>query len=1152
MEANAQQLPMNTKLKWLKLSQGSIFMLDSLSVIPSSIKVLQPSQDSALAYQYNLSNASLTLYSGKANLYSFDSVLVAYQVFPFSLHQVYFNRDITKYDSTSTYRDPNRVDYARGMGGIEQREEIFETHGINKTGNISRGLSFGNTQNVFVNSSLNLQLEGMITPDLKLTAAISDQNIPIQPEGNTQQIQQFDRVYMQLEHEKGKLTAGDLVLKNGDTYFLKYLKNVQGGFVQSQYTISTKSKATTAIGASVAKGKFASLQLDVKEGVQGPYRLRGPNNERFIIVIANSEKLYLDGNLLKRGFNYDYIIDYNTGEITFTASVVITKFSRLRVDYEYSERNYSRTNIVANHQQSLGKFNFALDYYSEEDNPTNPLTLTLSQKDKAILNRVGDTLYSAASSGVDSVAFNPNQVLYTDTIVGGRLYYKYSTNPLKARFRITFSEVGANQGDYVTQKLTANGQVYVYKGIRQGNYAPVRVLPTPKKKNMAAMAFAYAPSKNDKLFFEGAVSKNDINLFATIDKKDDDGKAYKVGYQNGGIKILNASNYLLNGGFEYEYLDQYFNPIDRFRNVDFDRDWSASTNTTISSTVNTLTMYRHDDHILTSKLGFAKDEYHKLNYSLTYRDKGTEVNGLQHRVDLVQQYNFMQLNADYFQMENKTTTLASTWQRFNISPSFYIRNYWQPGYTYTIDKNAVQYLKFNDSVGTVMNFQQHKLFIKTPDSSKTKFGFDYAYREDYLPNKGVFHIGNIAKTANASGASQVDKNNYVAVLFTYRNLENKIRTDQSKPIEKTIMGRVDWNADVLKRHIRSEITFVSSNGRELKRAYVYIPVVTGQGNYVWSDLNGDGVQQLNEFLEKVYNDPNGEFIRSFIPTDQYINAYTSNINYRLNLSAPRSWRDQQIFKHVASKFSNVLSWTLDKKITSDDFNDRFNPFAKIIDTVLLSTQSNFRTTTFFNRSNPSYGFDFVFQNTMGKQLLTNGFETRKVLEQQLNSRANFLTYFNLKIGLVKNVKALSSDYLSNKNYTIQAYQFKPEMAFQPIDNFRLTAGYIFNDKQNVFVVNALEKAKMHEFSAETRISKVTSRTITANVKLIKIKFEGNVNTAVAYEMLEALKPGDNYTWTVNWQEKLTSGLQLTFSYEGRKSELINAVHLGRMQLSALF
>jgi uncharacterized protein (DUF2237 family) len=53
-------------------------------------------------------------------------------------------------------------------------------------------------------------------------------------------------------------------------------------------------------------------------------------------------------------------------------------------------------------------------------------------------------------------------------------------------------------------------------------------------------------------------------------------------------------------------------------------------------------------------------------------------------------------------------------------------------------------------------------------------------------------------------------------------------------------------------------------------------------------------------------------------------------------------------------------------------------------------------------------------------------------------------------------------------------------------------------------------------------------------------------------MLEALKPGDNYTWTVNWQEKLTSGLQLTFSYEGRKSELINAVHLGRMQLSALF
>jgi hypothetical protein len=1043
----SQNLPLNTKYKWVLPKINDTIQLDSLTAIPSSIRMIKPLNDTLLKYQYDPNSGNIIFSPNNNAILMPDSILIAYQVFPFQLNRKYFNRDIALYDSNAYYKDPNRADYRRQLNGFDQREELFATKGISKTGNISRGLSFGNTQNVFVNSSLNLQLEGMITPDLKLTAAISDQNIPIQPEGNTQQIQQFDRVYVQLDHKKGRLTAGDLVLKNGDTYFLKYYKNVQGGFFQTDYKINAKSSASTAVGISVAKGKFSSLPLEVTEGVQGPYRLRGPNNERFVIVIANSEKIFLDGRLLKRGFNYDYVIDYNTGEITFTANVVITRFSRVRVDYEYSERNYSRTNMVASHAQNIGKFKFAFDYYSEEDNPNNPLTLSLSTKDKEILNKIGDTLNSAASSGVDSVAFNANQVLYTDTLIAGQRIFIYSTDPNKARFRIVFTDVGANNGDYKRVNITANGQVYNYVapigGVKQGNYAPVRILPTPKKKNMIALALAYDIKPNQKVYFDGALSKNDINLFSTIDKGDDDGKAFKFGYHNGGIGLFKSSDYKLTGGLDYEYLDRYFNPIDRFRNVDFDRDWSATTNTTLSTTVNSLNIYRADDHIINGKVGMIKDENHLVSYALSLRDKGDDVSGYQHKANFVQQYHFFRLEGDYFQLSNQTATIQSSWKRMSISPSFVVKNYLQPGYAYSVDQNEVKYLKFNDSVGTAMNFQQHKVFVKTPDTNKTKFAADYAYREDFLPQKGVFYLANIAKTASVSANSQLNSNHYVALIFTYRNLVNKPIADNSKPVENTVMGRFDWNAEMLKRHIRSEITLVSSNGRELKREYIYIPVATGQGNYVWNDLNKDGVQQLNEFLEKVYNDPNGEFIRSFVPTDQYINAYSSNINYRLNLSAPRNWRDKGFIKNLTSKFSNVLSWSSDKKLTSSAFDDRFNPFAVLDNDVLLSTQSSLRSTTFFNRSNPAYGLDFVYQNTFGKQLLTNGFETRKVNEYQWNSRANFLTYFNAKFGVVSNTKALTSDYLTNRNYTIQSFQIKPEFAFQPIDNFRLTTGYIW-------------------------------------------------------------------------------------------------------------
>ena len=101
-DVKAQQMPVNTKFKWVKLNQGFTFKLDSLSIIPSSIKILQPSQDSALQFSYDLNTGKLQLKSNKTDVFAYDSVFIAYQVFPFSLHHQYFNRDIAVYDSNET------------------------------------------------------------------------------------------------------------------------------------------------------------------------------------------------------------------------------------------------------------------------------------------------------------------------------------------------------------------------------------------------------------------------------------------------------------------------------------------------------------------------------------------------------------------------------------------------------------------------------------------------------------------------------------------------------------------------------------------------------------------------------------------------------------------------------------------------------------------------------------------------------------------------------------------------------------------------------------------------------------------------------------------------------------------------------------------
>ena len=104
---------------------------------------------------------------------------------------------------------------------------------------------------------------------------------------------------------------------------------------------------------STSKGKFRSQFIPIREGVQGPYRLEGDTSERFIIVLPGTERVYIDGQLQERGFDADYIIDYTTAEITFTPSRLVGSDSRVRVEFEYTTNQYTRSLLAAESEVSV-------------------------------------------------------------------------------------------------------------------------------------------------------------------------------------------------------------------------------------------------------------------------------------------------------------------------------------------------------------------------------------------------------------------------------------------------------------------------------------------------------------------------------------------------------------------------------------------------------------------------------------------------------------------------------------------------------------------------------------------------------------------------------------------------------------------------------
>lgn len=1126
-----------SRCTWVNHTQlNQYFALDTLTILPGSVKLNGLSQQ-AYTVEHNVTEGKVFIRYDDL----IDSVEVCYDVLPLSLHKTYYNRSLAVYDSNAVFKDPPKVNQ-----GLLKRDELFATEGLNKSGSISRGISFGSNQDVFVNSTLNLNLDGKLSDDLSIRAAITDQNVPFQPEGNTQQLQDFDNVFIEIYNDQMSLKGGDVVFQDRSSFFLKYYKNVQGGLANVNYSLGETDTAATSVGISVAKGRFASVQIEAKEGLLGPYRIPGPGGENFIIVLANSERVFLDGKQLTRGFNEDYVIDYNAAEITFTNKVLITQFSRIRIDYEFSDQDYNRTITVGKHSHQIGKLKLDISAYSEKDSKNRPLLVELSDADKLRLSEIGDSLNLAFRTGVDSVGYSNEQIRYAqvDTITSSgqqETIYQYSTDPNQAFYQVTFSDVGEGNGNYVQLQTTANGRVFEWvspvNGEPQGRFEPVIDIPVPDKKQMVSLRAGYQVNKYETITTEVAFSDQDVNLFSPIDDEDDSGAAVKVGFQSDGREVSFLPAYKLNFYTDFEFDNKNFRPIDRFRYIEYDRDWSYNPQQ------NDLNV---SDRIYNVGIGLNKDAYNNLSYRFSSRNRKKQIDGVQHEYNLNKRISKFQIASNGFYLDNNLDVLRSTWKRFDTDISF-VNPIIVPGYRYSLDHNQVINKQADSVVSSAMYFDEHLYYLKNAPDKEWDFLLQHAVRYDKLPQNGEVEDFTSSNTTQLRLGKNLGDDR-LDVLFTYRELEQKLQDET----EETVSGRVEWSALMLDDHLRSELTYAISNSQELRREFVYIKVPTGEGTHTWRDLNNDNVQDLNEFFEAI-NPDERNYAKIFVPTNDFVTAFQTLFIYNVYLETPRSWRSADGLKSFLSKFSNNTNWSADTKTTENDLTNRLLAFARDTEqNDLLAERNSLRSTFFFNRANPKYGLEFTYFDTERRQLLVNGFEATFNSSYDLNVRYNATQTLTLKFRAVEGEKVSSSDFLDGRNYLINSIRFNPEIAWQPSNSLRVSFQHNYLEKRNDLTTESNENAFLKELIAGVRINKAVKSSLNAQFRWTEIDFTGDENTPLGYDLLNALRPGTNISWSVNWQQRIMTGLQLNLSYDGRKSESTDVIHVGRVQVSALF
>lgn len=1068
----------------------------------------------------------------------FDTLVVTYLSYNLGLRKEYWRRLLVqKFDEQTG----DTVQIIRTEASPFSPENIFGS-GIQKSGTLVRGFTVGTTKDFSLNSGLRLQLSGKLSDDIEIVAALTDENTPIQPEGNTERLEELDKVFIQVIHPNAIGTFGDYQLQQRFGEFGIVDRKLQGLMGQFNFY---NTNAFISIASS--RGKFHTNNFNGLDGVQGPYRLSGINNERDIIIIAGTEKVFIDGVEMRRGENNDYTIEYSNATITFTTNRLITSSSRISVDFEYTDRQYARNFFGSGVLSEFfnKKLKIGFEYLREGDNQDSPIDISLSDSDKEILANAGDDRNKAVKSGVrlaepDSAGIIRGIYTKVDTLINGELfsYYLYNPGDSLSIYNVSFSFVGEGRGDYIREGLGA----YRFVGIGKGGYLPVVFLPLPQLKQLGALTISALPWTNLEVKFDFAGSSWDKNRFSSLDQTDDFGYAanfqLRLSPSDVSIGEINLGKVGLN--YRERFIQSRFTSFDRFNEVEFERNY----NTGIISE-------RENESLRELGLSFLPTNNFRINSTFGLLRKGDSFSS-DRFINAVKfsepDYFNIDYSLDYVRTSNKI--INSSWFRHKANV-FY--KWWilKPGFDLLAEDRTDKKQDTDSLLNGSLKYFEFSPSIEVDEIEGIKFITRHSFREDYFPINGILYRESFSRTNsfefNYRKLKEVSTSLNLAIRDKYftNDFKNLGFLDNQSIIVRS-QSRFSFWEPLLKGDFFYEVS--TQKSARLQR--VFVRVEQGTGNYRYlGDLNNNGIADENEFEPTLFD---GDFIVVTIPTDELFPVIDLKTSTRWKTDFSRSLNDKSFLSSVLKAISTETLWRIEENSKDTKYSNiyllKLSTFQNEATTIRGSNLIQQDFFIFENSQDLSFRLRFIERSNLND--FNRGFERGYFRERSLRVKFRMVEEITNQTDITNVVDNLSSQVSSNRVRRLNSNFITSDFSYRPVRT--LEVGFRLRVGRNE-----------DTYPAQPTIIDVNSQAIRLNLSFLgtgrlRIEIERNellANTKqnfIPFEITGGNQIGKNYFWRFNFDFRLTANLQTTISYDGRIQGASRTIHTMRAEARAYF
>ena len=1097
-----------------------------------------------------------------------DTLFVTYRTLPFQFQDVYRRREISPEDTTDSMTAVIPVE--EGYDD-EVAFDLFGSDRLTRNGSITRGILAGNNRNVTIESGLRMELSGEIVDGVQIQAVLTDENTPILPEGTTQRLEEFDRVFIQIQAPLGTAQLGDFDLQLQGSEFAKLSRKLQGFSVTGDFSgrAPMPSGRLTAAGAT-ARGIFRAQNLVPIDGIQGPYRLEGGAGERFILIVPGSEIVYLDGQRLTRGETEDYVIDYATAEVTFTPKRLVTADQRIKVEFQYATNQFTRTLVAAESDASLLKrkdgstrASIGATLIREADSRQFSEELGFTSIDSLALSQIGDGL--AATSGAEEVVFDP-EALYTQYLLEKRIrpdgkedtiYVAVDRRPADTTrvFRVRFSRIGRGKGTYIRLGRSVNGIVYEYVGPGQGEYDPVRILPKPKRQQLLDLRGTFEPVRGLEITGEWAHSLYDKNRLSAFDKADDLDEAYRIGIQLKSVSMSLGSLEIgkLSGMLQRRFIGEHFISFDRIRPVEFDRQWNLG------------------DRFVDAVTGIADGGDEKVDEGALQLDLSptTRIRGEAGRIDLgswfsgrrhsgsitVEEPNLPRFDyrIEYIHSRDSLEEEKGRWIRqLGSLQHFFVDGRLLPRLEIEYENRRQGFLDSDSLTRRSFSFVEYRPGISWITNT-FEAGGSFELRNEDLWAEGSLRKGASAWTAQTNFNFRPGPNFSTDASIGYRikRFTDFFRTEMRQENAESVV--IQWNSRILpfKRAVRLNWHYEALTEKTPTLQEIYVRTGPELGQYLWEDENEDGVIQIDEFFpERLPNE--GTYVKTYLPSDTLTSVISVQARLRLEFEPARIWDKATTgWKKWLSQMSTRTTIQIQEKSRDPDLEQIYllnlSRFRDPENT--LNGRLRFGQEVFLFRTVPAYGIDLFYNQVRNLSDLAAGEETHFFNTWRLEGRYRLSEKWGFVVRSAQEINKVASEFFASRRYNIKSYIINPALTFQPSRVFRMTTGCSISQKTDR---NDDKTARVFMLPLEWRYMRAGRFQWTARAEMAHVLLKGEASGLARFELTEGRGTGFSMLWRLGANYVLNQYLRFSFSYDGRAPTGAPVIHTMQLQLSALF